>query len=490
MHRCATLVLSVLAVLAGCGDDADLLPSADAGRDAGVVTDGGGLDGATERDAGPEPLAVTIDNVADGEMLPHPLALLVGSVETAATEIRVGTGGASASWPIVDGRFKALVRLAPGANEVTLSAAERSVTVELTYVPQTNPRYVRLVYILASDGDGSFQAPEGEPNDQASAVARMRLAAEMLQAFLAESMVREGHGRWTFRLSRAPDGQPDVLIHRSSLSTSEALATDGLDLWYHFYDELGALPDRDDSIDVAVMAFTRYEASTMTLRGHTALGGGRLALFSSVSLHTWAEELEEVDTRFADESVIDGTMFHDDSAFRQRAWSNFATTLGATMHELGHCLSLPHPTSGSTIMSRGFDHINRWFVPWEPPSATTPGLATIAPSDEPGWHDGNAARLRYHRYLELLDVAHASDEPPTFRRESGRVVVSSANGLRQVAHHVNGDIAAFEHFPDAPPTEHIVDLAAARAAYGAGANLRVTAIDAEGNIGESDEAPL
>ena len=133
------------------------------------------------------------------------------------------------------------------------------------------------------------------------------------------------------------------------------------------------------------MAFTRYDAATRTRRGHTALGGGRLALFGSVSLHTWADGLDEVVARFGDETVID-------------------------------------------------------------------------------WHHGNAARLRYHRYRELADLAHASDEAPAFRRETARVVVSSTNGLRQVAHHVNGDIAAFEHFPGTPP--------------------------AEGNIGESDEAPL
>ena len=41
-------------------------------------------------------------------------------------------------------------------------------------------------------------------------------------------------------------------------------------------------------------------------------------------------------------------------------WANYATTLGAAMHELGHTFNLPHTPSG--IMGRGFDDMNVFFV--------------------------------------------------------------------------------------------------------------------------------
>ena len=45
-------------------------------------------------------------------------------------------------------------------------------------------------------------------------------------------------------------------------------------------------------------------------------GGGGLALFGTGTLHTWAERLEEVVTRFSDTRKINMAKFMDDSAYR------------------------------------------------------------------------------------------------------------------------------------------------------------------------------
>ena len=48
-------------------------------------------------------------------------------------------------------------------------------------------------------------------------------------------------------------------------------------------------------------------------------------------------------------------------------WANYATGLGASMHELGHCFDLAHTPKG--IMSRGFDDMNAVWTLWrKPPS--------------------------------------------------------------------------------------------------------------------------
>ena len=46
--------------------------------------------------------------------------------------------------------------------------------------------------------------------------------------------------------------------------------------------------------------------------------------------------------------------------FRGTYWANYATGIGAALHELGHTFDLSHTESG--IMSRGFDNIHLAFV--------------------------------------------------------------------------------------------------------------------------------
>ena len=45
---------------------------------------------------------------------------------------------------------------------------------------------------------------------------------------------------------------------------------------------------------------------------------------------------------------------------REYHWANFATGLGASLHELGHTFDLAHTPSG--IMARGFDDLHKVFI--------------------------------------------------------------------------------------------------------------------------------
>ena len=51
-------------------------------------------------------------------------------------------------------------------------------------------------------------------------------------------------------------------------------------------------------------------------KGHVALGGGGLGLFGSGCLHTWPQNLDQVQERFLDTSPINKKLFMDDSAYR------------------------------------------------------------------------------------------------------------------------------------------------------------------------------
>ena len=52
------------------------------------------------------------------------------------------------------------------------------------------------------------------------------------------------------------------------------------------------------------------------VKAHTALGGGKLGLFGTAGLHTWASELGELVRCFTDDRIIDKTKLFDDSAGR------------------------------------------------------------------------------------------------------------------------------------------------------------------------------
>jgi len=46
--------------------------------------------------------------------------------------------------------------------------------------------------------------------------------------------------------------------------------------------------------------------------------------------------------------------------FSEFYWANYATGLGAALHELGHTFDLAHSPTG--IMARGFDDMHRFFT--------------------------------------------------------------------------------------------------------------------------------
>ena len=491
-------------------------PAADAAvavppaRDAGSSTEvGGSADGAgtpaeTGDDVQPGPAPampdaasdpggapaqpIEVENLEPGETVPHDLVVIHGTAG-GATAIRLELGGQSSQWPVVGGHFRALALLTPGGNEIRLTAGTTTRTLPVVYAPPTNPRFVRFIYIVSSDGDGSFQAPAGEPQDQASALARLRVAARLMQTFTAETMRRQGFGRRTFRLARDADHQPIVEIWKSKLSTAAARGMDGNALYGAFYQELAGLPERALSLDVAVMSMTRFQPATRTTAAHTALGGGRLGLFGSGTLYAHAPAVDEIPRRFADPAAVDRSL-RDDSAGRGTLWANYATGIGAMAHELGHVFSLPHPASHQGLMWRGFDNFNRTFVVVEPKVGNGAGLAPVLPRDESGIDRSNAVRLRFHRWLEPTAVAYASNQAPTITSAAGNLRLSSVAGIRHVQYLVDGEGAAHDEFLAAPPPSVTVSLSALRTRLGGARSVDVSAIDGDGNITSRSQIAL
>ncbi|GFO01130.1 Zinc metalloproteinase [Plakobranchus ocellatus] len=310
-----------------------------------------------------------------------PLPLLVGETEGSAQDGRVvvrcstDPAGVCTEWPVVEGNFKVLVRLQPGENMVTLRCGQESLTIRLRYDRPGFAHFVRPVYIVCADDDGYFQGPGDEDCSPESAVKRIALGSEVIQTLTAEKMHEHGFGRVTFSLETDDEDQTMCHIFHSKLRLEEAYSMTGYELWSYFGKELMTSPlftNKSRCKFYCFMSFTRYNLPKDSglpkthsdilkhTKGHTALGGGGLALFGTGNLHTWADSVASFSQCMTNRKKMDRRKFMDDSAYREYYWANYATGLGASLHELGHTFDLAHTPTG--IMARGFDDLHKVFT--------------------------------------------------------------------------------------------------------------------------------
>jgi hypothetical protein len=361
---------------------------------------------------------ISLRHVRDGDLFGHRLVRLAGHLgadrggDLIAAHRHPGTARTSHQpWPVREGHFKAFVLLDPGENVVHLSGPDvEPLSIRLRLDPDLAEieHRIRLCYLVARDDDGRYACSthDGTPEQ---AVRRIRFLGHMMQCFTAEKLAEAGHGPLTFSFvaGREDPPSPAVDVHVSRLTRREihALGRNWSDRgqagWSHFAAELSDHPRRSRTIDVAVMAMTErcppgYGPRPETgFLAHTALGGGPLALFGGASLGTWAAGLPDLTRCFTDERRCAAhPEIHDDSNGRGSFWACYSTTAGAVLHELGHCLGLPHADAG--IMARGFDDFNRFFTVAEPGSA-----GAVSPEEERGafWDQDSADRLRRSPYL-------------------------------------------------------------------------------------------
>ncbi|XP_062590273.1 uncharacterized protein LOC134251862 [Saccostrea cucullata] len=325
-------------------------------------------------------MVIRVYNLHDNQSLSLHLPLLIGDIDSTTSDGSIIVINTSVQpcqpikWPVVEGAFKVLVELKVGENVIRLIHESQVLVLTLNrYIPEI-PLFVRPVYIICSDDDGNFQGPEDEDCSVLSAVDRVTLAAMLVQTFTAEKLNEHGFGYKTFQLEMDQEYEPFCHIFRSQLTLEKAQSMTGNELWTHFAKELmmSNFTQKDCCKWFCFMSFTRYSLPENSepprshgdilkhTKGHAALGGGGLALFGTGNLHTWARSISEIHQRFTDVRKIDRKKYMDDSAYREYHWANYATGLGAALHELGHTFDLAHTPSG--VMARGFDDINRVFI--------------------------------------------------------------------------------------------------------------------------------
>lgn len=277
-------------------------------------------------------MTIKIINYRNNDKLNISLPLLIGEVVVSGDSKivlqNITSNSDSVTWPVINGKFKALVYLQKGKNEIKIQHKSLSLNLNLTYEPLSSKKFVRLVYIKCIDDEGLFQAPPVENNSVSSACSRIVLGAQMLQTFTYDKFKEHNLPKKTFRLE---EENSKIICHvfTSSLTLNKAYELNEEQLWSHFAIELmnSDLRVRNDCKFLAFLSFTRYnnhsnkipsshqEILKMT-KGQVALGGGGLALFGSGCLHTWPENVQQVPWRFGDRRKIDRMKFMDDSANR------------------------------------------------------------------------------------------------------------------------------------------------------------------------------
>jgi Putative peptidase family len=440
--------------------------------------------------------AVQITNLTEGTTLRYPLVLLRGRLtdteQTALVCINRSSDRSSREIKGVadKGRFLALVELVPGENRLVVRAGKVEQMLTLTYLPQTNPFVVRVIYMTDRTGQTKYETPvANDPQDYEN---KLDTGLKLLQCFTAERMNDLGLGRHTFNLEFDNRGRVKVHTLKGDLRAEEYYNMADHD-WYRLVYEWSArqLP-MDRGKNLVIPAYTRFDAASGKTRGWTALGGGGLALFSSSGLFTWPSTPADVMPCFSDARLGDGTRIHDDSAYRSTWWGMASTTLGSTLHELGHTFDLPHSKEKQDIMTRGFDRINRVFTLVEPISKLNAEPMRFEDNEQAVWAPISGRYLKASRWFALDDRTWTDQGHPTIRVDhtTNELVIQAPNGLRYVGMDVRGEAVDYlAYWNGSPPKEvRLKDSEVTRRTHTTSVHLRL--IDNEGLTANVDVRSL
>ncbi|MEQ9406261.1 MAG: hypothetical protein RIK87_00990 [Fuerstiella sp.] len=397
---------------------------------------------------------LAVSNHQSGSSVRYPVVLLRGTLPADSRQLQIRNHQAPAQAadvaPVVhEGRFKALVELTAGNNTIELHCLghDSRLMLDLHYLPQTNPCYVRLIWMTDNSGDTTFAAPSDDvPQDYQ---ARLRTAAQLMQTFTAERLHDLGFGRKTFRLERDDRGQ--IVVHTLNAPEDKEFyyqLGDSNRWWQNVYSWINREHPDPFAKNIVLAAYTRKDPETGQMKGHTALGGGNLGLFGSASVFSWPRDLSTTSEVFHDRTRVDPTSVHDDSAGRGTYWGVASTTIGATLHEMGHTFGLPHCRDGMGIMTRGFDHFNRVFTFYDPPGGRNRTAVYFTPEQEAYFATISASFLQWSPWFRLDNVDDTDSTPAriTFHKDKGTVEFSAESGVPWIGFWVGGDVHAHREF--------------------------------------------
>ncbi|KAJ2776253.1 hypothetical protein H4R18_005771 [Coemansia javaensis] len=442
-----------------------------------------------------EPGTMHFLNVKNGDVAHHRFLIVHGCVAGAgggdSGQVTVRHAAFPAvSFPAVDGYFKALVHLDRGANVLDFEyrqdgAAGSTGRLEVEMEPVPDKRPLRLAVMVARDSPEVFDAPLGARgagrNDLEAAVRRLRCAAYLWQAFIAEHMYRHGFGRRTFGLeeevaadSMGGDEQARmtarVHVVRSGRTVAEIQAREVAQQWRapegqrsragelvgihrEAVEQSGAFAAGD--VVACLTLDSRWDAGEGVLLGHGAWSSPHpnqsLALFGSHTTHAWPASAAEVAERLLDATATDAAQLCDDCGECGEHWRAASVGMGAFLHMVLHAARFYGGPTG--IQRRGYGHFGRAFMAREPGRA---GAVRQGDEGRAHLHRADAVALRYNpRYALGTDARPARQTwpPPAVVPSDEGVVIRAEDGVVQVALRVGGTHRAHLDYTRDCPTD-------------------------------------
>lgn len=385
-------------------------------------------------------MPISCNNYHDGETIRYTVPLIRGVLaDKTLTSVEVinqssQRDSAHTTGLAYDGHFKAVTELVPGLNKLLIKAGPNTMPLSITYVPQTNPYKVRMVYALAKDGNTNYQTPIA--NDAQDYAAKLSTLMLMMQTFTAERMNDIGMGRRTFNLELDENGTVKIHVITCDIAAQEAYNHPGGRDWLFGYmsDQAQKLLPKELARDVMYVGFSRFNPITKANEAYTALGGGSTAVFGSTNMYCYPSHIRDIQKAFMDTTVIDTNNFSSDSADRDTFWACASTSIGATLHELGHTMDLPHCTDPTGIMSRGFDGFNRFWTVREPPAKNGKTFVSFTEDRGAKWELSSAAFLRPSTWLSMDARDYTTESKITVRVGSStdEFVIESPDGIAAV----------------------------------------------------------
>ena len=400
------------------------------------------------------PTKITCDNFKDYEVITYSMPLLRGECGPEKLEVYNRTTGAKGAAIQYQGRYKALIDLHYGVNEIELKSGSSTFTIHIKFEKLESPNIVKFYYVLPKDGTTAFYTPPGYTGENTNYVDRFDRAAKIMQTFSAHDLDDHPwkYGKKTFQLELDKNYHVVVHVVTSAYTLAEIQSyrkADGKrydNFKFHaiLREACGHDYQKPDPSVQYVAVGNTTDLKDGIWVGHTATGGGGFGGFGSGALYTWPTTLQGIFDNFMDNTPMDPAKEVDDSCGRHRRWAHFATTLGATIHENGHALGLPHFYGKYVIMSRGHDQLNRVFTFCDPPTARVANTNYFEKLEIGHWSDSAAAFLNEHPFFNPNRLASGKGPKIYTGRQPSSTILEDESGIVWYAYR---DADAY-HFSD------------------------------------------
>lgn len=269
---------------------------------------------------------IEIKNIKNNETFSYSFVVIKGFIHNlenqhickSSASVVIANNSASYTSQLHLNKFKQLVALNRGKNNLTITYCCVNLSIVVTFIPRSSELSVMPLYIICDGHNGNFQAPDTVKNDPINALKRINTAMKLIQTVLAEKLHELGFNRKTFKLA-------DCLIFQSKLFYKQARKMNQNDLWNYFAREImNSTIGSNQKKYIGFISCTKYTSGNSVsykemldqTKAHVALGGGGLALFGTACLYTWPKNVFKVSAFFSNQEPVDKQNFMDDSCYR------------------------------------------------------------------------------------------------------------------------------------------------------------------------------